>query len=58
MSFILQNVALILAGSGDRAAPQVFPLDWQIPIGGASISVLSIFIFVLALGLMLRSSCS
>jgi branched-chain amino acid transport system permease protein len=53
MSFILQNVALILAGSGDRSAPQIFPLDWQIPFGGASISVLSIFIFVLALVLML-----
>ena len=53
VSFIIQNVALQLAGSGDRAAPQVFPLQWQIPFGGASISVLSIFIFVLALGLML-----
>jgi len=52
VSFILQNVALILAGSGDRSAPQVFPLDWQIPVGGASISVLSIFIFALALTLM------
>jgi branched-chain amino acid transport system permease protein len=52
VSFILQNVALILAGSGDRAAPQIFPLSWQIQIGGASISVLSIFIFVLALVLM------
>ena len=42
-----------VAGSGDRAAPQVFPLQWQIPFGGASISVLSIFIFVLAMVLML-----
>jgi branched-chain amino acid transport system permease protein len=53
VSFILQNVALVVAGSGDRAAPQVFPLDWQIPLGGARISVLSIFIFVLALTLMI-----
>jgi branched-chain amino acid transport system permease protein len=53
VSFILQNIVLILAGSGDRTAPQVFPLDWQIPFGGASISVLSIFIFVLSLGLMI-----
>jgi branched-chain amino acid transport system permease protein len=52
VSFILQNVALVLAGSGDRRAPQVFPLSWQINILGASISVLSIFIFVLALSLM------
>jgi branched-chain amino acid transport system permease protein len=53
VSFILQNVALQVAGSGDRAAPQVFPLAWQIPFGGASISVLSIFIFGLAMVLML-----
>jgi branched-chain amino acid transport system permease protein len=52
VSFILQNVAIILAGTGDRAAPQVFPLDWQIPLGGARISLLSIFIFALALTLM------
>ena len=53
VSFILQNVALVVAGSGDRAAPQIFPLDWQIPVGGAEISVLSIFIFGLAVVLML-----
>jgi branched-chain amino acid transport system permease protein len=53
MSFILQNVALIIAGSGDRSAPQIFPLTWQIPFLGAQISVLSIFIFVLAVSLML-----
>ena len=53
VSFILQNVALTLAGSGDRSSPQIFPLEWQIPFGGASVSVLSIFIFVLSVGLML-----
>ena len=53
VSFILQNVALTVAGSGDRKAPQIFPLDWKIPIGGAQISILSIFIFVLAMVLML-----
>jgi branched-chain amino acid transport system permease protein len=52
VSFILQNVAIIMAGTGDRAAPQIFPLDWQIPLGGARISLLSIFIFALALTLM------
>jgi branched-chain amino acid transport system permease protein len=52
VSFILQNVALVLAGSGDRRAPQIFPLDWQINFLGASVSVLSIFIFTLALTLM------
>ncbi|MEO8272829.1 MAG: branched-chain amino acid ABC transporter permease [Chloroflexota bacterium] len=52
VSFILQNLALVIVGSGDRAAPQVFP-DWKIPVGQANISVLSIFIFALAIGLML-----
>jgi branched-chain amino acid transport system permease protein len=52
VSFILQNVALTIAGSGDRRAPQIFP-DWQIPFGGATISVLSIFIFGLSMALML-----
>ena len=53
VSFILQNVALTIAGSGDRKAPQIFPLDWQIPFGGAQISLLSIFIFALSMVLML-----
>ena len=53
VSFILQNAALVIAGSGDRAAPQVFPLFWQVSFGGASIAVLSIFIFALALALMI-----
>ena len=53
VSFILQNAALVIVGSGDRAAPQVFPLIWQIPFGGASLSVLSMFIFGLAVALML-----
>jgi branched-chain amino acid transport system permease protein len=52
VSFILQNAALVIAGSGDRAAPQVFPLFWQVQFGGASIALLSIFIFGLALVLM------
>ncbi|HJP88484.1 MAG TPA: branched-chain amino acid ABC transporter permease [Candidatus Limnocylindrales bacterium] len=52
VSFILQNLALVLIGSGDRAAPQVFPLTWNIPVGEAKISVLSIFIFILAVSLM------
>ena len=53
VSFILQNIALVIAGSGDRSSPQIFPLSWQIHFGGASISVLSIFIFALAMTLML-----
>ena len=53
VSFILQNAALVIVGSGDRGAPQVFPLAWQIPIGNASLSILSIFIFGLAVALMI-----
>jgi branched-chain amino acid transport system permease protein len=53
VSFILQNVALVIAGSGDRSAPQIFPLTWKIPFGGAEVSVLSIFIFGLAVFLMM-----
>ena len=53
VSYILQNIALVIAGSGDRSAPQIFPLDWQIPVGQAHVSVLSIFIFALAVTLML-----
>ena len=53
VSFILQNIALTIAGSGDRKAAQVFPLDWQISVGDAKISILNIFVFALALGLML-----
>jgi branched-chain amino acid transport system permease protein len=52
VSFILQNLALVFVGSGDRGAPQVFPLEWQIKFGEAKISVLSIFIFALAVSLM------
>jgi branched-chain amino acid transport system permease protein len=53
VSFILQNIVLTIAGAGDRRSPQIFSTDWQIPFGGASISVLSIFIFILSLGLMI-----
>ena len=53
VSFILQNVALVLAGSGDRRRAADLPAELADPDPcGASISVLSIFIFVLALTLM------
>ena len=32
VSFILQNIVLVVAGTGDRAAPQIFPLAWQIHV--------------------------
>ena len=53
VSFILQNIVQIVVGTGDRVFPQIFPLEWRIEIAGASVSVLSIFIFMVALGLMI-----
>ena len=52
VSFILQNVALVLFGSGDRNAPQIFPLSWRIDVLGASVPVLNIVILIIALALM------
>jgi branched-chain amino acid transport system permease protein len=52
VSFILQNVALTVAGSGDRGTPQIFPNAWRIDLLGASIPVLSLFILFVALVLM------
>jgi branched-chain amino acid transport system permease protein len=52
VSFILQNVALVLFGSGDRNAPQIFPLTWRIDILGASVPVLNFVILLIALTLM------
>jgi branched-chain amino acid transport system permease protein len=52
VSFILQNFALVVAGAGDRRSPQIFPLSWQIPIGGTTIPLLNVVIVVIALGLM------
>ena len=52
VSFILQNVALVVAGSGDRGSPQIFPLAWRVEVGGASIAVLNVVILIMALMLM------
>src|SRR4051812_7934163 len=55
VSFILQNVMLVAAGSGDRRAPQIFPGSWAInlPVVGARLPLLDLFIFALALTLMI-----
>ena len=55
VSFILQNVMLVAAGSGDRRAPQIFPGVWavNVPVVGARIPLLDLFIFALALTLMI-----
>ena len=52
VSFILQNVALTIAGSGDRGTPQIFPNAWRLELLGASIPLLSLVILAIALILM------
>ena len=55
VSFILQNIMLVAAGSGDRRAPQIFPGAWSfnVPLVGARIPLLDLFILALALTLMI-----
>ena len=53
VSFILQNVALVVAGTGDRQTPQIFPPAWAFQLFGARIPVLDLFIFGLAIALMI-----
>jgi branched-chain amino acid transport system permease protein len=52
VSFILQNVALVVFGSGDRNSPQIFPLSWRVDVFGASVPVLNFVILAIALVLM------
>ena len=52
VSFMLQNVALVVFGSGDRGSPQIFPLNWRIEILGATVPVLNFVILLIALVLM------
>jgi branched-chain amino acid transport system permease protein len=52
VSFILQNVALVVAGSGDRGSPQIFSLQWRVNLFGASVPILSFVILLIALTLM------
>jgi branched-chain amino acid transport system permease protein len=52
VSFMLQNVALLLFGSGDRGSPQIFPQSWRIELLGATVPVLNFVILLIALGLM------
>jgi branched-chain amino acid transport system permease protein len=52
VSFILQNLALVIAGSGDRGAPQIFPLTWRVELLGADIPLLNFVILIIALILM------
>ena len=53
VSFGLQNVALVIAGAGDRASPQIIPVDAGFELGGAFIPYLNVFIFSIAVVLMI-----
>jgi branched-chain amino acid transport system permease protein len=55
VSFILQNIALVISGSGNNAYPQIFPLRdpaWRLSIAGVTIPLLNFFIFLLAMVLL------
>jgi branched-chain amino acid transport system permease protein len=52
VSFILSNVALVIAGAGDRGSPQIFPLTWRLDILGATVPILNFVILAIAMGLM------
>ena len=58
VSFILQNVVQGVPpyfgfGPFNTNSPQVFPTDWAITFGSTTIPVLSLFIIVVAVGLMI-----
>ncbi|MEI7742112.1 MAG: branched-chain amino acid ABC transporter permease [Chloroflexota bacterium] len=53
VSFILQNIVQLKYGAYQTNSPQIFPDTWKIPIGTASISVLSLFIIAVAVILMI-----
>jgi branched-chain amino acid transport system permease protein len=55
VSFILQNIALVIAGSGNERFPQIFPLrdaSWRMSVAGVTIPLLNFFIFILAMVLL------
>ena len=49
VSFILQNIIQTIFGPSPLRTPKLFPIDIRFDLFGASISLLSIFIFVLTL---------
>jgi Branched-chain amino acid ABC-type transport system, permease components len=53
VSFILQNIIQTIFGPSPKTTPKLFPTDVRFDIFGASISALSVFIFIITLGLIL-----
>ncbi len=51
MSFVLQNAVMIFYGSKEKNMPDVLP-RWQIDLGGITVSLIQLLIFVTALSLM------
>jgi branched-chain amino acid transport system permease protein len=52
VSFILQNAVQLFYGPYQTNSPKIFPDTWTIQVGEATVPVLSIFIFVVAIGMM------
>ena len=51
VSFILQNLVQIWKGPSPQSFPQIFPFTWRFDLFGASIPWLSVFIFLVTVGL-------
>jgi branched-chain amino acid transport system permease protein len=51
VSFILQNVVYTWQGPSPKSSPQLISNQWRFELFGASITWLSVFIFVVAIGL-------
>jgi branched-chain amino acid transport system permease protein len=56
VSFILQNIALILFGPASVNSPQLIATDLHLDVLGASVAYVNIFIAVLAVSLMIALS--
>ncbi len=53
VSFILQNIVQLRYGPYQTNSPKIFPDTWVVPLGGAHIPVLSLFIIIVAVSLMI-----
>src|SRR3954466_3183172 len=51
VSFILQNIIQILFGPSPQSFPQIFPFDWRFNLFGANVPWITVFIFVVTVGL-------
>jgi branched-chain amino acid transport system permease protein len=56
VSFILQNIALILFGPASVNSPQLISTDLHVDVLGASVAYVNVFIAILAISLMIALS--